>query len=87
MRFYIIKDGTIIGSTATKEQAIVFIDTEKKFDTHWLKPNYWIIKGEEEFIQQSDGAKAPVMRSGRWSQAPTATDNQIRKEQPKCKYV
>ena len=49
MRYYIIKDGTIIGSTATREQAITFIEMEKKYDTHWLKSEYWLIKGEEEF--------------------------------------
>lgn len=50
MKYYIIKDGTIIGSTATREQALTFIELEQKYDTHWLKPNYWIIKGTEEFI-------------------------------------
>ena len=41
MRYYIIKDGTIIGSTATREQALAFIKAEQQYDTHWLKPNYW----------------------------------------------
>lgn len=51
MRYWIIKDGTIIGSTATREQAKTFIEQEQKFDTHWLKSEYWIIKGEEEFLK------------------------------------
>jgi hypothetical protein len=51
MRYFIIKDGTIVGSTATREQALTFVETEKQYDKHWLKPNYWIIKGEEEFLK------------------------------------
>jgi hypothetical protein len=51
MRYYIIKDGTIIGSTNTKEQALTFIEMEQQYDKHWLKSEYWIIKGEEEFLK------------------------------------
>lgn len=51
MKYWIIKDGTLVGSTPTREQALIFIEQEQKFDTHWLKPQYWIIKGEEEFLK------------------------------------
>ena len=51
-RYYIIKDGTLIGAAPTREDAIDMIEQKKKRDPqHFLlKPEYWIIYGEEQFI-------------------------------------
>ena len=50
-RFYIFKDGTQQGSTATKKQAVELIRTYQKQETHLLlKAVFSIIEGEEEFI-------------------------------------
>lgn len=50
-RYYIIKDGEIVGSAATRENAIQVIRTYQEQETHYLlKANFSIIYGEEEFI-------------------------------------
>ena len=50
-RVYVFKDGTQQGSTATKEQAIDLIRQYQKLETHpFLKAQFSIIEGEEEFI-------------------------------------
>ena len=50
-RFYIFKDGQMIGSTATKEQAIQLIRMYQEQETHYiLKAVFSIIEGIEEFI-------------------------------------
>ncbi len=50
-RFYIFKDGTMQGSTATKESAVDFIRQYQRQETHpFLRAEFSIIKGEEEFI-------------------------------------
>ena len=50
-RFYVFKDGTMQGSTATKERAIEMIRQYQAFETHpFLKSEFSIIAGEEEFI-------------------------------------
>lgn len=50
-RFYIFKDGTQKGSAATRELAIDFIRQYQKLETHpFLRSEYSIIEGEEEFI-------------------------------------
>ena len=49
-RFYIFKDGTMQGSTATKESAVDFIRQYQKQETYpILRAEFSIIKGEEEF--------------------------------------
>lgn len=48
-RYHIIKDGTIIGSTANEQEAISFIKQQEKLETSWIKSNFWVIKGEEIF--------------------------------------
>ena len=50
-RFHVFKDGTQQGSAATKEQAIDLIRQYQKLETHpFLKAQFSIIEGEEEFI-------------------------------------
>jgi len=59
-RFYIFKDGTMQGSTATKESAVDFIRQYQKQETHpFLRAEFSIIKGEEEFIPYPSQRKAP----------------------------
>lgn len=48
-RYHIIEDGRIIGSTPTREEAIEMIRQYKARQSHWLTPDYYIIKGEEIF--------------------------------------
>jgi hypothetical protein len=51
MRYHIFKDGQLIGSTATREEAIDMIRTKQARETHFmLKPEFSIIYGQEEFI-------------------------------------
>lgn len=50
-RYYIFKDGTQIGATCTREEAIYMIRQYQKRETHYLlKSEFSIIKGKEEFI-------------------------------------
>ena len=52
--YYIIKDGKLEGRTTTRESALTMIEISKKndFKHYLLKPEYSIIKGEqEEFIK------------------------------------
>ena len=50
-RVYVFKDGTQQGSAATREQAIDLIRQYQKLETHpFLKAQFSIIEGEEEFI-------------------------------------
>ena len=59
-RFYIFKDGTMQGSTATKESAIDFIRQYQKMETHpMLRAEFSIIEGEEEFIPYPSQKKVP----------------------------
>ena len=54
MFYYVIKDGRIEGRTATRENAIEMIKSYKELDEkhYLLRPEYSIIKGEqEEFIK------------------------------------
>ena len=48
-RYHIIRDGQIIGSTCTREEAIYMIKQYSARETHWLKSDYYIIKGTEIF--------------------------------------
>ena len=50
-RYYIFKDGMMIGSTATRENASDMIRSYQKAETHpLLKSEFSIIFGEEEII-------------------------------------
>ena len=63
--FYVFKDGTQVGSTATREQAIRIIRQHQELETHpLLKAEFSIIAGEEEFIPYSSQQKAPRKKSG-----------------------
>ena len=58
-RFYVFKDGTQVGSTATKEQAILMIQQYQERETHpLLRAEFSIIAGEEEFIPYPSRQKA-----------------------------
>ena len=59
-RFYVFKDGRMEGSTVTREQAIDMIRQYQKRETHpFLRAEFSIIKGEEEFIPYPSQKKAP----------------------------
>ena len=59
-RFYVFKDGTMQGSTATKELAIDLIRQYQKLETHpILRAEFSIIAGEEEFIPYPTQRKTP----------------------------
>lgn len=58
-RCYIFKDGTQQASTATKESAIDLIRQYLKLETHpFLRAEFSIIEGEEEFIPYLSQEKA-----------------------------
>ena len=58
-RYYVFKDGQQIGSTADRKNAIVLIRQYQEFETHpWLKSEFSIIKGEEEFIPYPNEKKS-----------------------------
>lgn len=64
-RFYIFKDGTQQASTATKERAVDLIRQYQKLETHpFLKAEFSIIKGEEEFIPYLPQKKTPKRTCG-----------------------
>ena len=53
-RYYIIRDSKIEASTATREGAIdlIRIKQEREKKAHqWLRAEFSIIKGEQEFIK------------------------------------
>lgn len=50
-RYYIFKDGTMIGATTTKEEAIEMIRARQKRESHFmLRAQFSIIKGVEVFV-------------------------------------
>lgn len=50
-RYFIVKDGEMIASTATREAAVDMIRVYQKEESHYLlRANYSIIYGEQEFI-------------------------------------
>lgn len=56
-RYFVLKDGQIVVSTATREAAINAIRTYQSFETHYLlKAEYSIIKGVQEHIDYTKGA-------------------------------
>ena len=51
-RFYIFKDGTMIGAAPTKDEAIEMIRQRQKRETHpILRSEFSIIEGVQEFIK------------------------------------
>lgn len=59
-RFYVFKDGTMQGSTATRELAIDMIRQYQQLETHpLLRAEFSIIAGEEEFIPYPSQRKPP----------------------------
>ena len=63
-RFYVFKDGTMQGSTPTKEEAIELIHQRQKRETHpILRSEYSIIEGKEEFIPYPSQKKTPKTKS------------------------
>ena len=64
-RFYVFKDGTQQGSTATRELAIDMIRQYQKLETHpILRSEFSIIEGEEEFIPYPSRQKSPRKKNG-----------------------
>ena len=64
-RFYVFKDGTQQGSTATKELAVDMISQYQKLETHpILRSEFSIIEGEEEFIPYPSRQKSPRKKNG-----------------------
>jgi hypothetical protein len=51
-RWYIFKDGMMIGFAPTKEEAIEKIRVRQKRETHYMiRSEFSIIKGEQEFVK------------------------------------
>ena len=64
-RFYVFKDGTQQGSTATRELAVDLIRQYQKLETHpFLRAEFSIIEGEEEFIPYPSHQKPPRQKRG-----------------------
>ena len=64
-RYYVFKDGTQEGSTATRELAIDMIRQFQKRETHpILRAEFSIIAGEEEFIPYPSERKPPGKKRG-----------------------
>ena len=67
-RFYVFKDGTQQGSTATRELAVDLIRQYQELETHpILHSEFSIIEGEEEFIPypsaQAEARHGAIRRS------------------------
>jgi hypothetical protein len=53
-RYFVLKDSTVIGSTATKSAAVDMVKSYQAQETHYmLRANFSIIDGEEEDIPYS----------------------------------
>jgi hypothetical protein len=53
-RYFVLKDSTVIGSTATKSAAVDMVKSYQAKETHYmLRANFSIIEGEEEHIPYS----------------------------------
>ena len=64
-RFYVFKDGTQQGSTATSELAVDLIRQYQELETHpILRSEFSIIEGEEEFITYPSRPKPPRQKRG-----------------------
>ena len=65
-RFYVFKDGTMQGSAATRELATDLIRQYQKLETHpFLRAQFSMIEGEEEFIPYPSQRKAPGKKRDR----------------------
>jgi len=59
-QFYVFKDGRMQGSAATRERAIDLIRYYQKLETHpFLRSEFSMIEGEEEFVPSPTKQKAP----------------------------
>lgn len=59
-RFYVFKDGRQQGSTVTRDQALGLIRQYQKLETHpFLKSEFSLIEGKEEFIPYPNERKLP----------------------------
>ena len=57
-RYYIFKDGTQIGSAATKKAAIDLIRAYQAHETHpFLRSQFSMIRGVEEFVPYPKSGK------------------------------
>lgn len=64
-RFYVFKDGVQQGSAATKESAVELIRQYQEKETHpFLKAEFSIIAGEEEYIPYLSPKKQSRQKSG-----------------------
>lgn len=64
-RFYVFKDGRMQGSAATREWAIDLIWQYQKLETHpFLRSEFSMIEGEEEFVPYPSRQKPPRKKSG-----------------------
>ena len=64
-RFYVFKDGTQQGSTATRELAVDLIRQYQELETHpFLRAEFSIIEGEEEIIPYPSHQKPPRQKRG-----------------------
>ena len=64
-QFYVFKDGRMQGSAATRERAIDLIRYYQKLETHpFLRSDFSMIEGEEEFIPYPSRQKPPRKKSG-----------------------
>ncbi len=64
-RFYVFKDGQMQGSAATRELAIDLIRQYQKLETHpFLRSEFSMIEGEEEFIPYPSQRKQPAKKRG-----------------------
>ena len=58
-RYHVFKDGTNFGAASTREEAIDLIRAHQKRETHpFLKAQFSIIKGEEEFVPYESLARS-----------------------------
>ena len=65
-RFYVFKDGTMQGSAATRALAIDLIRQYQKLETHpFLRAQFSMIEGEEEFIPYPSQRKTPEKKRNR----------------------
>ena len=63
-QFYIFKDGTQQGSTATRTQAVDLIRLYQSQETHpFLRAEFSIMEGEEVFIPYESKEKPPKRKS------------------------
>jgi len=62
-RYHVFRDGTNFGAASTREDAIDLIRAHQKRETHpFLRANFSIIKGEEEFIPYGPLARSAARK-------------------------